>query len=220
MDFLKKVQDSLDKFSKASTEVAKEGLDKLSEKAGELSKLGKTKLDILKLQKKLDSLFEELGKNAYPLIIEKKFDEMETKLSDLLSQIGTVREELTQKELEIELNRQETEKTTIDSSRVKELRKDLESGGGAIEQVIIYNYSPVIGKKLKNVELPKEVLVGTILREETVVIPDGNYEFKVGDKVTLLGKKEDVNKTIPLIAGTPPVVEVEAEEAEKPKEEK
>ncbi|NOY79050.1 MAG: hypothetical protein GXO76_14455 [Calditrichaeota bacterium] len=219
MDFLKKVQDSLDKFSKASTEVAKEGLDKLSEKAGELSKLGKTKLDILKLQKKLDSLFEELGKEAYPLITEKKFDEMEAKLSSLLSQIGSVKEELTQKELEIELNRQETEKTTIDSSRVKELRKDLESGGGAIEQVIIYDYSPVVGKKLKDVELPKEVLVGTILREETVVIPDGTYEFKVGDKVTLLGKKDDVDKTIPLIAGTPPVVEVEAEETDEAKKE-
>ena len=215
MDFLKKVQDSLDKFSKTSTEVAKEGLDKLSEKAGELSKLGKTKIDILRLQKKLDSLFEELGKKAHPLIVEKKFDEMDSKLADVLSQINALKEELAQKELEIELSRQETEKTTIDSSRVKELRKDLESGGGAIEQVIIYDYSPVIGKKLKDVELPKEVLVGTILREETVVIPDGSYEFHMGDKVTLLGKKEDVDKTIPLIAGSPPVVEAEPEEETK-----
>lgn len=219
MDFLKKVQDSLDKFSKTSTQVAKEGLDKLSEKAGELSKLGKTKIDILKLQKKLDSLFEELGKKAYPLIAEKKFDEIEAKLADVLSQIDARKEELAQKELEIELSRQETEKTTIDSSRIKELRKDLESGGGAIEQVIIYDYSPIIGKKLKNVELPKEALVGTILREETVVIPDGNYTFQIGDKVTLLGKKEDVDKTIPLIVGTPPVAEAEAEEeAKKPEE--
>lgn len=219
MDFLKKVQDSLDKFSKTSTEVAKEGLDKLSEKAGELSKLGKTKIDILRLQKKLDSLFEELGKKAYPLIAEKKFDEMEAKLSDVLSQIDKIKEELAQKELEIELSRQETEKTSIDSSRIKELRKDLESGGGAIEQVIIYDYSPVIGKKLKNVDLPKEVLVGTILREETVVIPDGSYTFQIGDKVTLLGKKEDVDKTIPLISGTPPVVGAEPEEEAKEPEE-
>ena len=219
MDFLKKVQDSLDKFSKTSTEAAKEGFDKLSEKAGELSKLGKTKIDILRLQKKLDSLFEDLGKKAYPLITEKKYDEIEAKLADVLGKISASKEELAQKELEIEINRQESEKTTIDTGRVKELKKDLESGGGAIEQVVIYDYSPVIGKKLKEVDLPKEALVGTILRGETVVIPDGNYEFQTGDKVTLLGKKEDVDKTIPLIVGTPPVVEVEPEEEQKDSEE-
>ncbi|GBD93698.1 potassium transporter peripheral membrane component [bacterium BMS3Abin05] len=217
MDILKKVQDSLDKFSKTSTEVAKEGFDILSEKAGELSKFGKTKIDILKLQRKLDSLYTDLGRKAYPLISEKKWDELETSLAEILSEIKAKKDELTQKELEIEISRQESEKTTIDSGRLKELKKDLESGGGTIEQVIIYDYSPVVGKKLKDVELPKEVLIGTILREENVLIPDGNYEFQAGDKVTLLGKKADVDNALPVIAGTPPVVEAEPEEEEEKK---
>ncbi len=221
MDFLKKVQESLDKFSKTSTEVAKEGLDKLSEKAGELSKLGKTKLDILKLQKKLDSLYEELGRKAYPLLAEKKYDVLEGELADVMAQIKATLDTLTQKEIELEISRQETEKTSIDSSRIKELKKDLETGGGAIEQITIYDYSPMLGKKLKNTQLPKEVLIGTILRGEEVIIPDGNYEFQVGDKVTLLGKKSDVDAAIPLLAGEPPVVEAEPvdEEEEKPTEE-
>ncbi len=220
MDFLKKVQESLDKFSKTSTEVAKEGLDKLTEKAGELSKLGKTKLEILKLQKKLDALYEKLGRKAYPLLSEKKYDLLEGELADILSEIKMTLDELTKREIELEISRQESEKTNIDSSHVKELKKDLETGGGAIEQITIYDYSPMVGKKLKNTELPKEVLIGTILRGDEVIIPDGNYTFQVGDKVTLLGKKADVDAAIPLLAGEPPVVEVEPENEteEKPSE--
>jgi len=44
--------------------------------------------------------------------------------------------------------------------------------------------------------LPEDALVGTIIRHEEVIIPDGETVFELGDKVTLLGKREDVEKTI------------------------
>lgn len=88
---------------------------------------------------------------------------------------------------------------SIDKSKIKALKKELEEGGGTIEQVEITGDSPVLNKKLKSVKLPKEVLVGTILRKDHVIIPDGTYVFEKEDKETLLGKKEDVKETVKII---------------------
>jgi Trk K+ transport system NAD-binding subunit len=53
------------------------------------------------------------------------------------------------------------------------------------------------------VDLPKEVLLGPILRGKELIIPDGETELQATDRVTLLGKKKDVESTARLLKGMP-----------------
>ena len=100
-------------------------------------------------------------------------------------------------ELEVTIGLPKTFETEpIDKKNVDDLKKDLEAGGGTIEQIIIEDRSAFLGKKLKEIQLPEDALVGTIIRNEEVIIPDGETIFELDDKVTLLGKREDVEKTI------------------------
>ncbi len=48
--------------------------------------------------------------------------------------------------------------------------------------------SPISHKKIKNVGLPKGVIIVDIMREEHSVIPDGNTQIKPGDIVTVLAR--------------------------------
>ncbi|MDC1139751.1 Trk system potassium transporter TrkA [Candidatus Pelagibacter sp.] len=54
----------------------------------------------------------------------------------------------------------------------------------------IIETSELINKELKNSNLPDEIRVGAILREEEVVIPRSNFVFKKEDTVVLLAKKD------------------------------
>ncbi|MFH1943139.1 MAG: TrkA C-terminal domain-containing protein, partial [bacterium] len=80
--------------------------------------------------------------------------------------------------------------------QVKGLKRDLEMGDGTIEQIVVEENSPLSGKKLMEIKFPKAVLVGTIVRNDQVIIPDGQTILEKGDKVTLLGKKEDVEEIL------------------------
>jgi trk system potassium uptake protein TrkA len=46
--------------------------------------------------------------------------------------------------------------------------------------------SDLINKRLKNLSLPKGVLVGAIFRGEELVIPDGETTILPGDKVAMV----------------------------------
>jgi len=53
------------------------------------------------------------------------------------------------------------------------------------------------------VDLPKEVLLGPILRGKELIIPDGETELQATDRVTLMGKKKDVETTVKLLRAMP-----------------
>ena len=54
----------------------------------------------------------------------------------------------------------------------------------------IIETSELINKELKNLDLPDEIRVGAILRNEEVIIPRSNFIFKKEDIVVLLAKKD------------------------------
>ena len=54
----------------------------------------------------------------------------------------------------------------------------------------IIETSELINKELKNLDLPDEIRVGAILRNEEVIIPRSNFIFKKDDIVVLLAKKD------------------------------
>ena len=62
----------------------------------------------------------------------------------------------------------------------------------AIEAEIIET-SELINKELKNSNLPDEIRIGAVLRENKVVIPRSNFVFQKDDKVVFLAKKDSIS---------------------------
>ena len=50
--------------------------------------------------------------------------------------------------------------------------------------------SPSIGKKLWEMNLPKEVIIGCIIRGESSLIPRGDTRILLGDKLILISSNE------------------------------
>ena len=64
------------------------------------------------------------------------------------------------------------------------------NGEYEIIEAEIIESSELVNKELKNSNLPDEIRVGAILREDEVIIPRSNFIFKKEDTVVLLAKKE------------------------------
>ena len=57
----------------------------------------------------------------------------------------------------------------------------------------IIETSELINKELKNSNLPDEIRIGAVLRDEKVVIPRSNFVFQKDDKVVFLSKKDSIS---------------------------
>ena len=57
----------------------------------------------------------------------------------------------------------------------------------------IIETSELINKELKNSNLPEEIRIGAILRENKVIIPRSNFIFQKEDKVVFLAKKDSIS---------------------------
>jgi len=168
-----------------------EGLETISEKTVEMSQLVRLKWERRGIEKEINQELIGLGKIVFQLHVTEKQGRLQEETKIHFEKLGTLEKQLEEKEGEIE---DLTDK--IDRKQVKGLKKDLEMGDGTIEQIIVDEQSPLSSKKLMEIKFPKAVLVGTIVREDQVIIPDGKTVLQKGDKVTLLGKKEDVEAVV------------------------
>ena len=66
------------------------------------------------------------------------------------------------------------------------------NGEYEIIEAEIIKSSELINKELKNLDLPDEIRIGAILREEEVIIPRSNFIFKKDDVVVFLAKKDSL----------------------------
>ena len=57
----------------------------------------------------------------------------------------------------------------------------------------IIETSELINKELKNSNLPEEIRIGAVLRENKVIIPRSNFIFQKDDKVVFLAKKDSIS---------------------------
>ena len=168
-----------------------EGLETISEKSVEMSKLAKLKWERRSIEKEIHQEFIGLGEIVFHLHTTNKHGRLQEETKIHVETLNTLEKQLEEKEGEIE---DMTDK--IDRKQVKGLKKDLEMGDGTIVQIIVEEQSPLSNKKLMEIKFPKSVLVGTIVRADQVIIPDGYTVLEKGDKVTLLGKKEDVEEVV------------------------
>ncbi len=77
----------------------------------------------------------------------------------------------------------------------------LENGRLSITQFIIKEGAPVIGKTLKDIDLPLSIVLGGIIRNGEIVIPRGGTEIKEGDKILIISLPEDQAKAIKVLGG-------------------
>ncbi|MCU0642784.1 MAG: hypothetical protein MUC94_00785 [bacterium] len=174
------------------------GIEKVSEKTEELSTLAKLNWEKFKIQKSIEKEFNKIGGKVFQLHVEKRETDLSVEIKEILPKLNDLEQQLHAKAAEIEAA---SDKGEIDKKHLKEFKHDLELGDGAIEQLVIDEKCKIADKKLKEVEFPKNVLVGAIVRKGKVIIPDGNTVIRKGDKLTLLGEKQDVQDALKLIAG-------------------
>ncbi len=69
-------------------------------------------------------------------------------------------------------------------------------------EVVVSNDSPLAGKKIREINIPNQVLLGAILRDDDVIIPKGENELKANDRVIVIGLRETVEKMDKLISSS------------------
>ena len=71
---------------------------------------------------------------------------------------------------------------------VEEMANIVPIGEGRVQiaEVPVSGTAPVIGKKLWEINLPKEVIIGCILRGDTAMIPRGDTRILAGDMLVLI----------------------------------
>ncbi|HBL18009.1 MAG: hypothetical protein A2X36_11430 [Elusimicrobia bacterium GWA2_69_24] len=72
------------------------------------------------------------------------------------------------------------------------LARDVRQGGGLIAHVTADPASPLIGQEIRGCGLPRQVVIGTLIRRGAVIVPRGDVRLRAGDRVALIGTKEAV----------------------------
>lgn len=77
----------------------------------------------------------------------------------------------------------------------------LQNGNTKIVEIKIRDTSRAAGKTLKEITLPKEVIIGCVFRRDNTIIPDGNTVLLSGDSVIVLLDESKVSDVVEELAG-------------------
>ncbi len=172
------------------------GAERASDYIVYTSKLARVKSERRKIHKTIRGELAELGGRAYHLFCEGREARIENETRAHVRRLRSLEADLARTEGQMDELRKDFERERIDKESLHGLRADLEAGGGTIVQAVLGKESSLVGKRLKDIKLPEDTLLGTIVRDDKVIIPDGQTLLRAGDKVTLLGKAEDVEKVM------------------------
>ncbi|MDR1002932.1 MAG: TrkA family potassium uptake protein [Oscillospiraceae bacterium] len=88
---------------------------------------------------------------------------------------------------------------------VEDLRNFMPINNGklAVFEVELGAKSPVVGKKLWEIGLPENAIMGMIIRGSKTIIPKGNTKLHTNDRVTILASSDAIEKTSALLVGKP-----------------
>ncbi len=64
-------------------------------------------------------------------------------------------------------------------------------GKAEVTELIVQEKAYVTEKKLKDLELPRGLIIGSVLRNNKVIIPDGETVITAGDRVVIFATKDD-----------------------------
>ncbi|HMA62478.1 MAG TPA: NAD-binding protein [bacterium] len=77
----------------------------------------------------------------------------------------------------------------------------IEEGRVSISQIILKKDSPVLNKTLKQLDLPHDIVLGSIIRDKDVLIPRGETRLLEGDKVLVITLTENQGKAFAALTG-------------------
>jgi trk system potassium uptake protein TrkA len=69
----------------------------------------------------------------------------------------------------------------------------IHNGEYEVIEAEIIETSELINKELKNSDLPEDIRIGAVLRENKVIIPRSNFIFQKDDRVVFLAKKDSIS---------------------------
>ena len=78
---------------------------------------------------------------------------------------------------------------------------ELEEEKVIITELVVEADFSVVNKKIMEIEIPKNIIIGSIIREGKMIIPNGSTEILTGDKLIIISSKEDQLKAIDAIGG-------------------
>ena len=70
----------------------------------------------------------------------------------------------------------------------------LGDGEAEVLEFRVLESSPIAGKTLKDLDWPKDSLVGLLKKDTEVLVPRGSTRFEIGDVLTVFCLRDDINK--------------------------
>ena len=77
----------------------------------------------------------------------------------------------------------------------------VDDGRVSITEVFIPEDAPAVSRKLWEINLPREVIVGCVLRRDQTLIPHGDTRILAGDSLVLLSSAHQVKDAIRVLTG-------------------
>ncbi len=68
-------------------------------------------------------------------------------------------------------------------------------------EVIMPDDSKVLGKRIKDLELPVECVIAAIYRKGKLILPHGDTVIKPGDVIALIGREDAIRKVLKILKG-------------------
>lgn len=78
----------------------------------------------------------------------------------------------------------------VDYNGMKTLLK-MKNGRITLSEIYIFENSPVCGKSLKELEIPRDCVLISVIRDEEVIIPNGFTVLEKGDFIIVVSSMED-----------------------------
>jgi trk system potassium uptake protein TrkA len=70
-----------------------------------------------------------------------------------------------------------------------------------ITEILLDADSPVVGKRLKDVELPENALIAVVIRDNQAIVPRGPNDLQAGDRVVLITLPENHDSVLAAMTG-------------------
>jgi K+/H+ antiporter YhaU regulatory subunit KhtT len=200
MTVWEKIRDGILDISSKTGEIIKSGAEKTAETATYTSKLTQLTWERRGIQNKIEDQYIELGELLHKLQKENRLDDLKKEAKSGFDNLVSLEKNLAEINSKKEMLASQYNIGSKEEKAAQKLAENLEAGGGTMQKVIIKDTSSIIDKKLREIHLPKEALIVNVMRGQEMIIPDGNTVLQAKDEVTLLGKKEDVERAIKIFS--------------------
>jgi trk system potassium uptake protein TrkA len=77
----------------------------------------------------------------------------------------------------------------------------IEEGKINATEIILENDSPVIEKSLRDVKLPEDSLIASIIRKGQPIVPRGSTVLKSGDRLIAISSPENLSRVLKILTG-------------------